>query len=71
LLDKVEGVSGVKTGSTESAGGCVVLAQTRPDSGNTIIVAVLGADLTYENGWIATDARWDDATALLDYVDRA
>jgi D-alanyl-D-alanine carboxypeptidase len=70
LLDKVEGVSGVKTGSTESAGGCVVLAQTPPGSDSTIIVAVLGSDLTYENGWIATDARWDDATALLDYVDR-
>jgi D-alanyl-D-alanine carboxypeptidase (penicillin-binding protein 5/6) len=68
LQDGYAGVIGVKTGSTEDAGGCVVLAQQ--ESGRTIIVAVLGADLTYENDWIATDARWDDATALLEYLDR-
>jgi D-alanyl-D-alanine carboxypeptidase len=68
LQDGYAGVIGVKTGSTEDAGGCVVLAQ-RQASGRTIIVAVLGADLTYENDWIATDARWDDATALLEYLD--
>jgi D-alanyl-D-alanine carboxypeptidase len=69
LKDAYPGVSGVKTGSTEEAGGCVVLAQTHPVSGNTIVVAVLGSDLTYVNGWIDTDARWDDARALLAWLD--
>jgi D-alanyl-D-alanine carboxypeptidase len=69
LLEGFPGVSGVKTGSTERAGGCVIVAQTHPESGNTILVSVLGADLTYENGWIATDARWDDAKALLTWLD--
>lgn len=70
LLDEYDGVSGIKTGSTEASGGCVVLAQAHPRTDSTVIVAVLGSDLTYENGWIATDARWDDATTLLQYVDR-
>jgi D-alanyl-D-alanine carboxypeptidase len=69
LKDGYPGVSGVKTGSTEEAGGCVVLAQVHPVTGNTIIVAVLGSDLTYVDGWIDTDARWDDARALLAWLD--
>jgi D-alanyl-D-alanine carboxypeptidase len=69
LVDGFPGVTGVKTGSTEDAGGCVVLAQIHPVTGHTILVSVLGADLTYVDGWIETDARWDDATALLTWID--
>jgi len=67
LQNGYPGVIGVKTGSTEIAGGCLVLAQEQP-GGGTIILAVLGSDLTYDNGWIATDTRWDDAGLLLDYL---
>lgn len=69
LTEGYDGVSGIKTGSTEAAGGCIVVAQENPKSGSTIVIAVLGSDLTYENGWIAADSRWDDTRALLAWID--
>lgn len=61
LLDKesryyYEGVTGLKTGTTDEAGYCLAASATR--DGRTTIAVVLGA--TEENG------RWEDARGLLD-----
>lgn len=63
-----EDIVGVKTGSTEEAGGCLVLAVAGE---SPVIVVLLGSDLTYEGDWIATDARWEDANALLSWLESA
>jgi D-alanyl-D-alanine carboxypeptidase (penicillin-binding protein 5/6) len=68
LTEGYEGIRGIKTGSTEEAGGCIILAQADPETKSTVVIAVLGSDLTYENGWIAADSRWDDTRALLDWL---
>lgn len=62
-----QGVIGGKTGSTPTAGGCVVLA-SEVDNGSVVITAVLGSDLTYNatDGMIDEDVRWDDASAILE-----
>lgn len=64
------GVLSAKTGSTEAAGGCLVLARAIPSRGGTEIVAILGADLAYDETWTPTvDARWNDAIAVMDAID--
>ncbi|MDQ2683078.1 MAG: serine hydrolase [Chloroflexota bacterium] len=60
-----DGIVGLKSGSTEAAGACLVLAK-RERGGNLIIAVVLGSELAYdEAGMIATDGRWDDMRAIL------
>ncbi|MGH2548144.1 MAG: D-alanyl-D-alanine carboxypeptidase family protein, partial [Thermomicrobiales bacterium] len=58
-------VIGVKTGSTELAGGCLVIASTEGD--NTVVTVVLGSDLEYgdasDEGY-RVDARWDDFDSI-------
>ncbi len=64
----VDGVVGIKTGSTGIAGGCVVLAQQRAD-GSLIILTILGSDLAYDDlNRITTDMRWDDAQQVLNQL---
>lgn len=64
------GVVGVKTGSTGEAGGCVVLARQVNGGSSTVVTAVLGSDLAYDdNGMIAEDVRWNDASELLQFMD--
>ena len=64
------GVVGIKTGSTEEAGGCVVLARQVNDGNSMVITAVLGSDLQYNDvGAITLDTRWDDAGRLIAYTD--
>lgn len=64
------GVVGIKTGSTEEAGGCVVLARQVNGGNSMVITAVIGSDLTYDDaGAIVDDQRWTDATALFGYMD--
>lgn len=64
------GVIGGKTGSTADAGGCVVLARQMNDGANTVVTAVIGADLTYDDaGRVIEDVRWDDAGQILDDMD--
>jgi D-alanyl-D-alanine carboxypeptidase len=64
------GVVGIKTGSTEDAGGCVVFAREVNNGNSMVITAVLGADLQYDAaGMIALDKRWDDASQLIAYTD--
>ena len=63
-------VIGVKTGSTDLAGGCLVIASTQGE--NTVISVVLGSDLVYgdsgEEGY-KVDARWDDFEAIYNRFD--
>jgi serine-type D-Ala-D-Ala carboxypeptidase (penicillin-binding protein 5/6) len=67
-----DGIVGVKTGSTDQAGGCVVLAQDGAGVGDLMIVAILGSDLTYNNlSQIVTDTRWADAQAIFAGIDSA
>ncbi len=64
------GVTGAKTGSTEAAGGCLVLSRTANAGENTVIVAILGSDLLYdETGLQIEDERWADATTLIEDMD--
>lgn len=65
------GVVGGKTGSTEAAGGCVVLARQVNGGSNTVITAVLGADLEYQDSVIVegSDERWNDARIIFDAMD--
>jgi D-alanyl-D-alanine carboxypeptidase len=64
------GVVGIKTGSTEDAGGCVVLARQVNNGNSMVITSVLGADLQYDdNGAIVLDKRWEDASQLLAFMD--
>lgn len=64
------GVLSAKTGSTEAAGGCLVLARAMPDGGGTEVVAILGADLAYDETWTPTvDERWNDAVTVMEAID--
>lgn len=61
------GVIGIKTGSTEEAGGCVILA--RETANGVQIISVLGSALAYEENLIVLDARWDDARQIFLLLD--
>ena len=64
------GVVGIKTGSTDDAGGCVVLARQVDDGNAMVITSVLGSDLVYgEGSMIEVDERWNDATQLFSFMD--
>ena len=64
------GITGAKTGSTDAAGGCVVMSRTANQGGNTVILALLGSELAYdETGVRIRDDRWADATTLIEDMD--
>ncbi|HYI25058.1 MAG TPA: hypothetical protein VD767_06565, partial [Thermomicrobiales bacterium] len=66
------GVVGGKTGTTDAAGACVVLAREVNGGTNTVITAVLGSDVEYdENSFIVdgSDKRWDDTRAIFAAMD--
>jgi len=65
------GVVGGKTGSTEAAGACVVLAREVNGGSNTVITAVLGSDLEYQDSMIVegSDQRWNDARTIFSAMD--
>jgi D-alanyl-D-alanine carboxypeptidase (penicillin-binding protein 5/6) len=67
LTDGDPGILGVKSGSTDEAGGCLVLAFD-PGEGQVIILVILGSDLEYEGDWITLDARWDEARSLIAWL---
>lgn len=63
-------VISAKTGSTTDAGGCVVLARSSAAGDGRQIVAILGADLEYDETWNPTvDERWSDAVTVMDAID--
>ena len=69
LLNQL-GVIGGKTGTTDAAGGNVVLARDVNEGANTVITAVLGAEVAYgDDGMVSEDARWDDARKILSDMD--
>jgi serine-type D-Ala-D-Ala carboxypeptidase (penicillin-binding protein 5/6) len=65
-----DGVIGLKSGSTEQAGACLVLAK-RQRGGNLVIGVVLGSELAYDEatGLIANDGRWADMQAIIGSID--
>ncbi len=63
-------VFGLKTGSTQNAGGCLVLATA--GGPNVVVTTLLGSDLAYdENGSIVLDTRWEDMRAVLASLDES
>ncbi len=63
-------ITSAKTGSETNAGGCIVFARTTPDGATTEVVAVLGADLEYDETWTPlVDTRWDDSVAVMEAID--
>lgn len=64
-----DGVVGLKSGSTERAGACLVLAK-RQRGGNLLIGVVLGSDISYDDqGFVSIDGRWEDMLAVIGSVD--
>jgi D-alanyl-D-alanine carboxypeptidase (penicillin-binding protein 5/6) len=63
-----DGITGIKTGSTGDAGGCVILARETAN-GEVQIIAILGADLEYTENIITLDTRWNDARAIIASID--
>jgi D-alanyl-D-alanine carboxypeptidase (penicillin-binding protein 5/6) len=68
LLTSNPDVVGVKTGSTELAGGCLVIATREGE--NTVVTVILGSDLEYggETGYLVDD-RWTDIDQVLGAID--
>ena len=66
------GVIGGKTGTTGEAGACVVLARQMNGGASTVITAVLGSDVAYQDNMIVegSDLRWDDARAIFGAMDQ-
>lgn len=63
-------LTSAKTGSETNAGGCIVFARTTPDGAITEVIAVLGADLEYDEFWTpVVDTRWDDSVAVMNAID--
>lgn len=69
-LAGTHGVISAKTGAEIDAGGCIVLSR-ESTSGGSIIVAVLGSTLEYnETTWTPiVDERWNDAVAVMQAID--
>jgi D-alanyl-D-alanine carboxypeptidase (penicillin-binding protein 5/6) len=59
------GIIGVKTGSTEAAGACLVIAAAYTDT-NRVVIVVLGSQLLYdESGVVSVDARFTDTLNVI------
>lgn len=66
----VSGVVGIKTGTTQQAGGNVVLGREVNGGSNLVIIAIIGADHSYITGDPASDnSRWSDADAIMAAMD--
>ncbi|HVL24696.1 MAG TPA: serine hydrolase [Thermomicrobiales bacterium] len=64
----VNGIVGVKTGTTDQAGANVVLARQVNGGGNTVIMAIVGADPTTNAA--GEDGRWGDADTIVANMDQ-
>ena len=63
-----DGVIGVKTGSSDAAGACLVTAM-QMEGGDRVVVAVMGSTRSYDaDGILIEDRRYGDTLALLDAV---
>lgn len=57
---------GIKTGTTEEAGGCLITASLQ--GANLLITVVLGSELTYDEFGPHSAERFNDTRAILNYV---
>lgn len=63
-----DGIIGVKTGSSEAAGACLVTG-VQMDGGERVVIAVMGSTRSYDaDGILIEDRRYDDTLALLDAI---
>ena len=59
-----DGIIGIKTGSTSTAGACLVTGALV--SGDRVIIVVMGSDITYDaNNTVTQDSRFDDTLAII------
>ncbi|MGB3307532.1 MAG: serine hydrolase [Thermomicrobiales bacterium] len=65
-----DGVIGIKTGSTEGAGASLLLARSVNGGENTVVMAVLGSTLTYDDqSNIVEDDRYTDSQTIFADMD--
>ncbi|MDP9471116.1 MAG: serine hydrolase [Chloroflexota bacterium] len=70
LLAEDPSVVGVKTGTTENAGACLVVAR-EVEAGNVVISVTLGSDPpVYDDAGNATDVRFDEMNTVFEALDR-
>ncbi|HEU0165674.1 MAG TPA: hypothetical protein VFQ54_11575, partial [Thermomicrobiales bacterium] len=72
LKDSSNGIVGIKTGSTDGAGACLLSARKVNNGANTAIIVVLGSSLKYDgNGDIVkdSDGRFTDTEAIIGDMD--
>ena len=63
-----DGVIGVKTGSSDAAGACLVTG-VQMQGGDRVVIVVMGSTRSYDaDGILIEDWRFDDTLALLDAV---
>lgn len=59
-----DGIIGIKTGSTSTAGACLVTGALV--NGDHVIIVVMGSDITYDdNGKVTKDSRFEDTVAII------
>ncbi len=70
LLAQDPSVLGIKTGTTESAGACLVVAR-EVDAGNVVISVTLGSEPpVYDEAGTSTDVRFDEMTTIFEALER-
>lgn len=72
-LEPMEGVHGLKTGTTPEGGANLIVAKWSP-GGNRLIAVVMGSDIAYDgDGYLVADSdrRYDDMRAVLADVESA
>jgi D-alanyl-D-alanine carboxypeptidase (penicillin-binding protein 5/6) len=71
--EALDGVIGMKTGTTPEGGACLVAAREAP-GGNRVIGVVLGSDVEYDSEGAqveGSDRRYDDMRAILGKIEDA
>lgn len=72
-VQSMEGVHGLKTGTTPNGGANLIIAKWSP-GGNRIIAVVMGSDIAYGDGGYQvpdSDRRYDDMRAVLKEIEAA
>ncbi len=70
LLAEDPSVIGIKTGTTENAGACLVVAR-EVDAGNVVVSVTLGSEPpVYDEAGNVTDVRFDEMKTIFEGLDR-
>ncbi|MDP9367538.1 MAG: serine hydrolase [Chloroflexota bacterium] len=70
LLDEDPSVIGIKTGTTENAGACLVVAR-EVDAGNVLVSVTLGSEPpVYDEAGNVTDVRFDEMKTIFEGLER-